>query len=151
MGWMATAEFGAVLLMLLFIAPILGLWARRRWLSSQGGVFDCALRLRSSGPGVGWATGLARYEGDVLQWFRIFSLSWRPHVELHRDQTVALGRRAPDPAEAIVLFGEDQIVRLQLSSDGDDRVQELAMTPQSVTGLMSWLEAAPPGGETYHS
>lgn len=149
MGWLRVAELAGVLALALVLTPLVGLWVRRRWLSAKGGVFDCALRLKQSGPGAGWATGVARYEGDVLQWFRIFSFSWRPRVELRRDQTIALGRRSPDPAEAIVLFGEDQIVRLQVARSGTEQVQELAMTPQSVTGLMSWLEAAPPGGETY--
>lgn len=151
MGWLTVVEIAGALLLLAVVVPLVGLWVRRRWLSAKSGVFDCALRLRSTGSGSGWATGMARYEGDVLQWFRVFSFAWRPRIELHRDRTVALGRRAPEPAEAIVLFGDDQIVRLQVDDGVEGRVQELAMNPQSVTGLMSWLEAAPPGGETYRA
>ncbi|MEL4357891.1 MULTISPECIES: DUF2550 domain-containing protein [unclassified Luteococcus] len=131
--------------MLVLLVPLLGLYVRRRWLSTRGGVFDCALKLASGG----WATGVARYEADELQWFRIFSLSTRPKLVLERDLTASVGHRRPDESEAVVLFSDDQIIRLRSTQGREPVIWELAMNPQSVTGLMSWLEAAPPGGDRY--
>lgn len=45
-----------------------------------------------------------------------------------------------------MLFSDHQIIRLESSEGGRQKVWELAMPAGSVTGLMSWLEAAPPGG-----
>ena len=149
MEWLVGLEVAVALLALVVVVPLLGLYLRRRWLSAKGGVFDCALRLHNSGPGTGWATGLCRYEGERLEWFRTFSLSVRPRLVLERDQTAWLGRRGPEAAEAVVLFSEDQILRLENRAGGGSRVWELAMHPSSATGLMSWLEAAPPGGDRY--
>ena len=74
MEWLVGLEVAVALLALVVVVPLLGLYLRRRWLSAKGGVFDCALRLHNSGPGTGWATGLCRYEGERLEWFRTFSL-----------------------------------------------------------------------------
>lgn len=145
MGWTETFELTGLVLMLAVLAPLAGLYARRRWLSSRGGVFDCALRMRNGS----WATGVARYAAEELQWFRIFSFSARPKLVLRREHTMSIGRRSPEDAEAVVLFSDDQIIRLRNRDTTDDTVWELAMNPQSVTGLMSWLEAAPPGGDRY--
>ncbi|WP_420175330.1 DUF2550 domain-containing protein [Luteococcus sp. OSA5] len=138
-------EAGVALMVLLFLLPLLGLYLRRRWLSTRGGVFDCALKL----PSGSWATGVARYEANELQWFRIFSFSMRARLTLTRDRTTSIGRREPEDSEAVVLFGDDQILRLRSTDKGAPRVWEMAMSPASVTGLMSWLEAAPPGGDRY--
>ncbi|MEL4506205.1 DUF2550 domain-containing protein [Luteococcus sp. H138] len=145
MGWSGAAELTGLVLVLVLLVPLLGLYARRRWLSTRGGVFDCALKLSRGG----WATGVARYETDELQWFRIFSLSTRPKLVLRRDMTTSVGRRRPEEAEAVVLFSDDQIIRLRSTQGSMPIIWELAMNPQSVTGLMSWLEAAPPGGDSY--
>lgn len=149
MGWLGAVEGLVALGVVLVVAPVIGLFLRRRWLSTRGGVFDCALRLRTDGSGTGWATGLARYEAEQLQWFRTFSLSLRPKLVLWRDDTTSAGTRAPAAAEAVVLFSDDQILRLRSRQPGHPRVIEMAMSSSSVTGLMSWLEAAPPGGDRY--
>ncbi|MGO4955832.1 DUF2550 domain-containing protein [Luteococcus sp. Sow4_B9] len=145
MEWIVAMETVVALLLLVFLLPIAGLYGRRRWLSSRGGVFDCALKLRSGN----WATGVARYEGNELQWFRIFSLRMSPTVTLTRDDTSSIGRRSPDPDEAVVLFSDDEIMQVRSTDGGRAQTWELAMHPASVTGLMSWLEAAPPRGDSY--
>lgn len=149
-GWALTME-ALVALVVLLVLPLVGLWGRRRWLSGKGGLFDCALRRPDGQRGSGWTTGVARYEGEVLQWFRIFSFSWKPMLELDRSVTSAVGSRSPEPVEAVVLFGDDQIVSLRVQGRSGEHTRELAMSPASVTGLLSWLEAAPPGGESYHN
>ena len=49
--------------------------------------------------------------------------------------------------EAVDLLDEQRIVGLQGPRDD----VELAMAPDSLTGLLSWLEAAPPGMRYRHS
>lgn len=151
MGWTGYLEAGAGLLLLVILLPLVWLFARRRWLSSRGGVFDCGLRLRDRVPGGGWSLGLARYDGDVLEWYRVFSFTFRPRLELDRTTTTMVARRHPDQVEALVLFADHEVVRLHVETpdDPEGRDWELAMAPGSVTGLMSWLEAAAPGSGRY--
>ena len=120
------------------------MFVRRRWLSGRGGVFDCALRVHRRG--IHWNLGMARYEGERLLWYRIFSLDMGPYLELDRKRTTWVGQRAPTEEETMVLFDDHQVVTLAgVDKAGGAREYELAMTPGSVTGLMSWLEASPPG------
>lgn len=146
MGWLGLVELTLAVVVALVVLPLVGLFVRRRALSQSSTVFDCAMRIGESGPAKGWATGMARYEGDELQWFRIFSFGLRPRANFRRDSTEWQGIRAADPAEAVIMFNGDQIVQLRTS---DQSTHELAMTLQAATGLMSWLEAAPPGGDSY--
>lgn len=50
---------------------------RRRLIQRSGGTFDCSLRWdvpeRPDTSGKGWSYGVARYSGDRLTWFRVFS------------------------------------------------------------------------------
>ncbi|WP_203566350.1 DUF2550 domain-containing protein [Aestuariimicrobium ganziense] len=146
MGWLEWVELAALLLLLLVVLPLAFMFARRRWLSAKGGVFDCAMRVRDIASG-GWALGLARYEADRLEWYRAFSLRFTPTVQLERNSTSVVSHRDPDQVEALVLFAEHQVVKLHDATRQRD--VELAMTPGSVTGLMSWLEASPPGRGRY--
>lgn len=151
MEWLQVLELVAFAVLLLLVLPLAWLFSRRRWLSAQGGVFDCGLRLRDQVPGGGWSLGLARYQGNVLEWYRVFSFTFRPRLRLDRDQTSMVGRRDPDQVEALVLFADHQVVRLREAGDSGPRDWELAMDRDLVTGLMSWLEAAPPGSGRYPS
>ena len=144
MDWLVAVEvivgiiIGACLLFLIWM------FVRRRWLSSSGGVFDCALGMQSRR--VHWHLGMARYVGDQLHWYRIFSLDIQPRLVLERQHTTWLGQRRPSLEESMVLFTDHQVVQLAgVDRKGRPYEYELAMTPASVTGLMSWLEAAPPG------
>jgi hypothetical protein len=47
--------------------------------------------------------------------------------------------------EAVSLYAGQRIVRIDTASDGEPQTRELAMSQESLTGLLSWLEAAPPG------
>ncbi len=51
-------------------------------------------------------------------------------------------QREPDPIESVLLYDDQRILRLELS---DGRSVEVAMAVASLTGLLSWLESAPPG------
>lgn len=127
---------------LLLAIPVVWLIARRRWLSRQGGTFECSVRLTTTTPGTGWVLGVARYRADSLEWFNSFSLSLRPRMVLPRGDTRSGGQRGPTPVEAVLLFDNQRIVEL---ISGSGAVWEFSMAPESLTGLLSWLESSPPG------
>lgn len=135
--------FTTVIVVAVVLLPFVLLYLRRRWLTGQGGLFDCAYRVRDDAPGAGWVLGMARYRGDDLEWFRAFSLSLSPKVTFQRAATTYVHQRSPDGIEAIALFEESVIVTVRDRISG--RVQSLSMSPDSVMALMSWLESAPPG------
>ena len=69
---------------------------RRRLIQRPGGTFDCSLRLATepdaSRPGgKGWVYGVARYSGDRVEWFRVFSYAPRPRRVLERPAIEVLG------------------------------------------------------------
>lgn len=123
--------------------PFVGLYLRRRWLTGQGGLFDCAYRISEGMPGSGWVLGLARYREDRLEWFRAFSLALRPSVSLTRSRTTYVQQRAASGLEQVVLFEDSRVilVRDRVSS----REMSLAMDGDTTMGLITWLESAPPG------
>ena len=141
-GWLGVVEILAVLIVLLALALVL-LAARRRWLDRLGGTFECSLRLRMTTPGAGWALGVARYSEGILEWFRFFSYSPRPKVTFTRGAVRVLETREPDAVEAVALNDDQRVIRV--ATEANDSGWELAMSPDSLTGLLSWLEAAPPG------
>lgn len=138
MGWLG--ETLIVVVVVAFIAPFIGLWVRRRWLSSRGGVFDCGMRTKLDEPS--WMLGLARYEGETLEWYRVFSISMRPRLVVRRGEIEVQGRRIPDDVEQLALYASSEIVTLGVVSAGSQQV-ELAMSTDSLTGMLSWLEAGP--------
>lgn len=140
--WLIVTELLVVALVVLLLLPILWLIARRRWLSRQGGLFECSLRLSTTTPGTGWVLGVARYSGERLEWFRSFSLSLRPRLVFRRGATRAGAQRRPDAIEAVLLYADQRIIRLE-TTEGSS--WEVAMQEDSLTGLLSWLESAPPG------
>jgi len=143
-GWLGVVEILGVIAGLLAIS-VLTLVGRRRWLDRLGGTFNCSLRLRMTTPGAGWVLGVGRYSEGILEWFRYFSYSPRPRIVFPRRNVRVLETRMPDPVEAVALNADEKVLRIQVH-DGRAEVQwELAMSQESLTGLLSWLEAAPPG------
>jgi hypothetical protein len=155
--------------LLLALAGLFAFGLRRRLLQRSGGTFDCNLRWnapapadgydeesagehpsaagggaggsRGPGGGKGWAYGIARYNGDQIEWFRVFSYAPRPRRFLMRNRIEVLKRRHPEGEEELALLSDALI--LACSLDGV-RV-ELAMSEDALTGFLAWLEAAPPG------
>ncbi|GAB2801055.1 DUF2550 domain-containing protein [Streptomyces daliensis] len=139
---------GAVLLL-----ALVGLFAfgvRRRLIQRSGGTFDCNLRWEAPASpeeggaepkGKGWAYGVARYNGDRIEWFRVFSYAPRPRRMLERDGIEVLERRHPQGEEELALLSDALILACSLRGT---RV-ELAMSEDALTGFLAWLEAAPPG------
>ncbi|WP_051215171.1 DUF2550 domain-containing protein [Granulicoccus phenolivorans] len=152
MGWIGATWIVVVVVLVCSLAPLVWLFWRRRWLSRLGSTFECAVRLNPGAAGGGWVLGLARIEGEYLEWFRVFSLSLTPRLRFRRTSTAALGSRDPTQAEAVVLYQGERVVDLRATSDFDDeRIWELAMPRDNLTALLSWLEAAPPSLDRFRS
>jgi hypothetical protein len=128
-------------LLALALLAFLALAIRRRVLRHRGGTFDCSLRLSAKGHGQGWVYGIARYRGDGLEWFRVFSFSPRAKRTIPRRDLVVRGHRVPKGPEVMSLLAGAVIVECSVAG----RPLELAMSPDAMTGFLSWLEAAPPG------
>jgi hypothetical protein len=128
---------------LLFLVLLYGLClvVRRRWLSRNGGTFEFSVRVRSARAGRGWILGVGRYTGDILEWFRIFSLAPWPRYSYRRDELEYVGRREAEGAEAFSLYSGHIVVTCRTPSG----LLEVAMSPDALTGFLAWLEAGPPG------
>ncbi|PSK56211.1 MULTISPECIES: DUF2550 domain-containing protein [Streptomyces] len=119
---------------------------RRRLIQRSGGTFDCSLRWDApkegdTTDGKGWAYGVARYHGDRVEWYRVFSYSPRPRRVLERSAIEVAGRRLPDGEEELALLSDAVI----LACLHRGTRLELAMSEDALTGFLAWLEAAPPG------
>jgi len=143
-GWLGVVEIVGVLAAL-FAVSLFMLAARRRWLDRLGGTFNCSLRLRMRTPGAGWVLGVGRYSEGILEWFRYFSYSLRPRMVFPRRNVRVLETRMPDPVEAVALNADEKVLRIEMHDGRAESQWELAMGQGSLTGLLSWLEAAPPG------
>ncbi|MCL2542335.1 MAG: DUF2550 domain-containing protein [Nocardioidaceae bacterium] len=142
MAWWETLLDVSGVVLLLLIGYGAGLMVRRRFLARNGGTFELSHRVRSGAQGRGWALGIGRYSGERLEWFRIFSLSPRPRVVWQRQSLSYDGRREPLGVEQASLYPDHVVIRCQTRA-GD--TVELAMSPGSLMGFQSWLEARPPG------
>jgi hypothetical protein len=132
----------------LVAAALLGLFVfglRRRLIQRSGGTFDCSLRLAgdagSEPSGKGWIYGVARYSGDRVEWFRVFSYAPRPRRVLERSAIEVLHRREPQGQEELALLSDSVV----LVCEHKGLRLELAMSDDALTGFLAWLEAAPPG------
>lgn len=135
------------LVAVILAALLLALFVRRRLLGRKGGMFECSLRgrtkpTRSPSSGArGWQLGIGRYDGDRLEWFRVFSFAPRPKIVLDRRLEV-LSRRVPHGAESFSLYAGHVVVGVRLP---DGTKVELAMSDPALTAFLAWTEAAPPG------
>jgi hypothetical protein len=120
---------------------VVALVARRRWIARNGGTFEFSVRTRSGRAGRGWTLGAARYTGDGLEWFRVFSLAPRPRFVYRRAELEYVGRRDPEGVESYSLYSGHIVVTCRTPAG----LTEFAMSPQALTGFLAWLEAAPPG------
>jgi hypothetical protein len=130
-----------VALAVLVSAVLGGVVARRRWLRRGIGTFDCSFRTTLSAHGKGWQLGVARYEDDRIEWFRVFAFSPRSQATLARSDLMVQDRRYPTGPEVFSVMSGVVIVRCRRGTG----FVELAMSEQAYTGFASWLEAAPPG------
>ena len=130
---------GAVLLVILVFGLLLVV--RRRVLSRHGGTFELSVRDAAQPDGRGWVLGLGRYREDSLDWYRIFSPLPVPKRSWRRNDLTFLSQREPWSSEEYSLYA-GHVVVVCTTPRGE---VDLAMSPSSLTGLQSWLEAGPPG------
>jgi hypothetical protein len=119
--------------------------ARRFALERGGGTVEAGLR-KGSGR---WRLGLASYQREELHWFGVFGISMRPDEIFPRRDLTLVSRRLPSQAETASLGPGMIVVECQLGEGIPDSTPgstvELALAESALTGLLSWLEAAPPG------
>lgn len=138
----ATDALGSLVALLLLVAVgLVALVVRRRALAHGGGTVELSFRLRARDNGGGWVLGLGRFDGDSLQWYRVFSLAMRPRRTFTRRDLTVVGQRQPIAAEKRALLAGAVVMECRSSAGA----VELAMGPSAVTGFLAWLEATPPG------
>jgi Protein of unknown function (DUF2550) len=161
--------FAAFLILLVLAAS--GIAVRRFLLERGGATVECGLRR----PGGSWRLGLASYQLDEFYWYRVFGFSMRPEQAFPRRDLAVVARRPPTQEEVTILGPGRIVVECQLGAsgasggpggpggpggatgvgadgtgadgagaDGGGAV-DLAMAESALTGLLVWLEAAPPG------
>ena len=138
--WQWLLDSAGVLLLVILLFGLL-LVVRRRVLSRKGGTFELSVRESMSAEGRGWVLGMGRYRENSLEWFRIFSPLPGPRRTWRRNDLKVLSQRDPEGAEEFALYAGHVVVVCR-TPRGE---AELAMSPSSLTGLQSWLEAGPPG------
>jgi Protein of unknown function (DUF2550) len=125
------------LILLAFVAVLF----IRRALMARAGTIKLNLRVSTMLDGRGWSPGFGRFAGDELRFYRMFSLAIRPKRRISRHGLVVERRRKPEGQELMSMPADWVILRC-LSHHAP---VEIAMAKSTVTGFMSWLEAAPPG------
>lgn len=139
---MAAVEIVLVVLLVLVLAALIGLLARRRYLLRGSGGISMSVRAGKRGDRArdGWAVGVGRFLREELHWYRLVGLGLRPEYVLRRDRLVVTGRRAPRGREIQVLPPDSVI--LECRHDGAP--MEIAVVETAATGFSSWLESAAP-------
>ena len=128
--------FAAFLILLVLAAS--GIAVRRFLLERGGATVECGLRSR----GGSWRLGVASYQLDEFRWYRVFGLSMRPGRAFPRRDLTVVSRRPATERETTIL-GPGRIVAECQVGEGDP--VDLALAEPALTGLLAWLEAAPPG------
>jgi hypothetical protein len=134
------AEVLLALLCLILVGMLL-LLLRRALITRRFGTFDCSLRHETILRRGHWTHGIARYEDDRLDWFRVFAVQVRAAESLARQRLVILDRRQPDVEESHSVLPGWVVVRCAYGPT----IVELAMSEGAYNGLAAWLESAPPG------
>jgi hypothetical protein len=128
--------FAAFLILLVVVAA--GIASRRFVLERRGATVECGLRR----PGRSWRLGVASYQLDEFCWYRIFGLWMRPDQSFPRREMAVVAHRAPTEEEAVILGPGRVVAECQLGGSG---TVDLALAESVLTGLLAWLESAPPG------
>ena len=131
--------FAAFLILLVLAAS--GIAARRFLLERGGATVACGLRR----PGGSWRLGIASYQLDEFSWYRIFGFSMRPEVVFLRRDLAVVARRPLTEEEVTVLGPGRLVAECQLTGSGEVTSVDLALAESALTGLLVWLEGAPPG------
>ncbi|WP_018216776.1 DUF2550 domain-containing protein [Salinispora vitiensis] len=123
------------------VGALLILFVRRALVTRSGGIIRLSVRTSAMLDGRGWAPGFGRFVGDELRLYRMFSLALRPRRTLSRKGLAVERRRLPEGQERFSMPADWIILRCTSRR----APVEIAMARSTVTGFLSWLEAAPPG------
>ncbi|MFI7303560.1 DUF2550 domain-containing protein [Micromonospora aurantiaca] len=123
------------------VVALLILFIRRALFTRSGGIIRLSVRVNTILDGRGWSPGFGRFVGDELRWYRMFSFALRPKRVLSRKGLAVERRRLPEGQERMSMPVEWVILRCT----SHHAPIEIAMARSTVTGFLSWLEAAPPG------
>ncbi|HEX5597777.1 MAG TPA: DUF2550 domain-containing protein [Micromonosporaceae bacterium] len=126
---------------LILLAALALLFVRRALVVRAGGTIRLYLRVSTILQERGWSPGFARFTGDELRWYRMFSFAIRPKRVLSRHGLAVVQRRLPEGQERLFLPSDWVILRCT----SHHAPVEIAMAQSTVTGFLSWIEAAPPG------
>jgi hypothetical protein len=127
--------------LVVLLAALAMLFVRRAIVSRRGGTIELYLRVSNLMTGRGWAPGFARFAGEQLRWYRMFSFALRPRRVLTRRGLAVESRRSPGGREQLALPAHWVILRCT----SYQAPIEIAMAPSTESGFRSWLEASPPG------
>jgi hypothetical protein len=134
--------FAAFLILLVLAAS--GIAVRRFLLERGGATVECGLRR----PGRSWRLGVASYQLDEFRWYRIFGVSMCPEQAFPRRDLAVVTRRPPTEEEVSILGPGRIVAECQLGGGGEAGgagTVDLALAESALTGLLAWLESAPPG------
>ncbi|WP_433312410.1 DUF2550 domain-containing protein [Micromonospora sp. CA-269861] len=123
------------------LGALLTLFVRRALVTRSGGIIRLSVRVSTMLDGRGWSPGFGRFAGDELRWYRMFSFAIRPKRVLSRKGLAVERRRLPEGQERFSMPADWVILRCT----SHHAPVEIAMARSTVTGFLSWLEAAPPG------
>ena len=137
---MRVLEVFGICVVALFVL-LFAFFFRARLLMAGGGTIRLQVRVSTMVPGRGWSTGIGRFAGDELRFYRMFSLSVRPKRVLNRRTMTVSRGRLPRGPERLTMPGHWVILACRTRTS----LIEIAMAESTVTGFSSWLEAGPPG------
>ncbi|MCG5467925.1 DUF2550 domain-containing protein [Micromonospora sp. LAH09] len=123
------------------LAALFILFVRRALVTRSGGIIRLSVRVSTMLDGRGWSPGFGRFADDELRWYRMFSFAIRPKRVLSRKGLAVERRRLPEGQERLSMPADWVILRCT----SHHAPVEIAMARSTVTGFLSWLEAAPPG------
>ncbi|MEV4760611.1 DUF2550 domain-containing protein [Micromonospora sp. NPDC049559] len=126
---------------LILLAALAVLFVRRAWVTRRGGIIRLSVRVSTLLDGRGWSPGFGRFTDDELRWYRMFSFAIRPKRVLARTGLAVERRRLPEGQERLSMPADWIILRCT----SHQAPVEIAMAQSTLTGFLSWLEAAPPG------
>lgn len=130
---------------LLALAYGVFLLVRRFWLNCTGTLFDCGIRVVGSKPR--WQIGLARYSGESLLWYPIWRPRLRHKYRIPRPRARMVKHQEASERESRLIFAlTAEVVTIVV---GDQMTYQLVLDRGATTGLLSWLEAAPPSQLDY--
>lgn len=142
--FLALLVSGIVVVLVLLGLFVFGL--RRRLIQRSGGTFDCSLRWNvpeNETGGKGWIYGVSRYNGDRIEWFRVFSYAPRPRHLLERSAIEVLERRTPQGEEELALLSDSIVLACSTPwhppGTGDERGRAHGF-PRLAGGGTTWAE-----------